>query len=116
MKRLALRSRAEVDLIRITQWYGREGGPRLGERFFDEAQAAVARISAMPGIGSSRIGGLIGMKSLRSWPVHRFPVRWWYIEQQDCIDVIRLLAERQDLEAILSAEPIDPVQSLPDLD
>jgi len=108
VKRLALRPRAEVDLIEVTQWYAQEGGLRLGERFFDEAQAAAARIAATPGIGSARIGDLIGMKSLRSWPVRRFPVRWWYFEQQDRIDVIRLLGERQDLEAILSAEPLEP--------
>jgi len=45
VKRLALRPRAEVDLIEVTQWYTQEGGLRLGERFFDEAQAAAARIA-----------------------------------------------------------------------
>jgi toxin ParE1/3/4 len=105
VKRLALRSRAEVDLIEITQWYVQEGGLRLGERFFDEARAAAARVAAMPGIGSARVGNRIGMAGLRSWPVHRFPVRWWYIEQDDCIDVIRLLGERQDVEAILADGP-----------
>jgi toxin ParE1/3/4 len=45
---------------------------------------------------------------LRSWPLRRFPVRWFYIERADFIDVIRLLGERQDLEAILAGEPADP--------
>ena len=51
---------------------------------------------------------MTGIEGLRSWPLRRFPVRWFYIERADFIDVIRLLGERQDLEAILSGEPTDP--------
>ena len=53
MKRWALRPRAEVALIEVTQWYAQQEGLCLGERFFDEAQAAAARIAEPldPGLG-----------------------------------------------------------------
>jgi len=34
--------------------------------------------------------------------VSRFPLIWFYIERPDCIDVLRLLGERQDILAILN--------------
>lgn len=105
MKKAVLRPRAEIDLIEITQWYAEQGGLALGERFFDSARAAVKRIESSPGLGSPRWADFVDMPGLRSWPVDRFPVRWCYLERPDYIDVLRLLGERQDIEAILSTEP-----------
>ena len=108
MKRVVLRPRAEIDVIEVTQWYAEQGGQALAGHFFDAAHDAARAIQGMPGIGSPRLGQITGIEGLRSWPLRRFPVRWFYIERADFIDVIRLLGERQDLEAILSGEPADP--------
>jgi toxin ParE1/3/4 len=108
MKRVVLRPRAEIDVIEVTQWYAEQGGQALAERFFDAAREAAKAIQGMPGIGSPRLGHITGIEGLRSWPLRRFPVRWFYIERADFIDVIRLLGERQDLEALLSGEPAAP--------
>jgi toxin ParE1/3/4 len=109
MKRVVLRPRAEIDVVEVTQWYADQGGQALAERFFDAAREAANAIQGMPGIGSPRLGHITGIEGLRSWPLRRFPVRWFYIERDDFIDVVRLLGERQDIEAILGDEPAAPV-------
>jgi plasmid stabilization system protein ParE len=73
---------AEVDIIAVTQWYAEQGGQALAGRFFDAAREAAETIKGMPGLGSPRLGQLIGIEGLRSWPLRRFPVRWFYIDGQ----------------------------------
>jgi hypothetical protein len=38
----------------------------------------------------------------RSWRVGGLPMQWLYFETEDYLDVVRLLATRQDIAAILS--------------
>ena len=104
VKRAQLRPRARLDLVDITRWYFEQGGVALSDRFFGAAREAVTAIESNPGIGSPRLGVLTQIEGLRSWPVHRFPVRWFYLERADSVDIVRLLGERQDLEAILRDE------------
>ena len=40
---------------------------------------------------------------LRAWRVEGFPMLWLYFEADEHLDVVRLLGERQDIVAILSA-------------
>ena len=70
--------------------------------FFDEARLALKTVEAMPSIGSPRLGLLIAQPALRSWALEHFPVRWFYFERDDHLDVVRLLGERQDIAAILA--------------
>ena len=101
MKPGVLRPQAEIDLIDITQWYAEQGGLPLAERFFQSAREAIKTIERTPGIGSPRLGQLAGVDGLRSWPLNDFPVRWFYFDRPDFVDVVRLLGERQDIAAIL---------------
>jgi toxin ParE1/3/4 len=107
--RAVLRPSAEQDLIDVTQWYRKEGGPALAGRFFDAARSSLVPIQRMPGLGSPAAGLLCGIPGLRAWAVEKFPVRWFYIEREDHLDVLRLLADRQDTAAILSDEAVSPV-------
>ena len=102
MKRSLLRPQAEDDLVARSQYYRSEGGAPLAERFFDAALAALRPIERMPGIGSLRIGELCDIRGLRDWPVRGFPVRWLYFEAATNLDIVRLLADTQDLIAILA--------------
>ena len=104
MKPAILRPRAEEDLIETARDYAAQGGAALGERVFDAAVAALGPIQRIPGIGSLRLGALAGIPGLRSWPVEGFALRWFYFEAEECLDVVRLLGERQDLAAILGEE------------
>lgn len=104
MKPALLRPSAEQDLIESTQHYLREGGVAVAERFFESALAALEPVERMPRIGSPRLGRLCGIPGLRSWPVTGFPRYWFYFEAEAHLDVVRLLGERQDIEAILRGQ------------
>lgn len=99
-----LRPRAEADLVERTRYYRREGGTAIGERFFDAAVAALAAITRMPGAGSPRVGELCDIPELRVRRVVGFPCFWCYFVADDHVDIVRLLADSQDLPAILLDE------------
>jgi toxin ParE1/3/4 len=101
LKTARLRPQAENDLVEMAAYYAKEGGAALGERAFDVALAALKPIQRMPGMGSLRLGQLCEIPSLRSWRVTGFPMQWFYFEREDCLDVVRLLGDRQDIIAIL---------------
>jgi toxin ParE1/3/4 len=103
LKPAALRPAAEDDLIEAARHYALEGGVDLGERMFDAALDALKPIERMPGIGSLRLGQLCDIPGLRSWQVTGFPVQWFYFEADGHLDVVRLLSDRQDIIAILTA-------------
>lgn len=103
MKPARLRPAAETDLLSLARWYGERGGRVLAETFFDEAREALMTVESMPTIGSPRLGLQSEQAGLRSWPLEHFPVRWFYFEWEDYLDVVRLLGERQDIAAILAA-------------
>ena len=104
MKLARLRPLAEEDLVAAARHYSREGGIDLGERMFDAALAALKPIERMPSMGSPRLGPLCEIPGLRSWRVTDFPMQWLYFEAEDHLDVVRLLGDRQDIVAILSAD------------
>ena len=104
MKRLVLRPQAEADLLANVRWYLERGGLELGARVFDATQASLATVQAQPGFGSPAIGQRCGLPGLRAWRVKGFSLRWFYFDRDDSIDVVRLLADRQDVAAILDDE------------
>lgn len=101
MKPAALRPLAETDLIERSRFYRKAGGSELAERFFDAALGAVRSIEASPGLGSPRVGELVGLDGLRRIGIEGFPCGWLYLERPRHLDVVRLLADRQDLAAAL---------------
>ena len=102
MTQARLRPLAEADLIDKTAHYRSAGGNKLAERFFDAALASVRSIERMPGIGSPLVGEMCDIPGLRSCPVKGFPIHGYYFIAEDHLDVVRLLADTQDLSAILS--------------
>ena len=96
-----LRPRAEADLIDKARYYRGAAGDQLGERFFDAALASLRSLERTPTIGAASIGELCGLPGLPSWPVKGFPIRWYYFVAGDHLDVVRLLADAQDLVALL---------------
>jgi toxin ParE1/3/4 len=107
VKPAALRPIAEADLTERTRYYLDAGGGELAERFFDTALAALRAIEASPGLGSPRVGELVGINGLRHIGIDGFPCGWIYFERAELIDVIRLLADRQDLAAVLGTTDQD---------
>ncbi len=102
MTTVLLRPLAEADLIERTTHDRRNGGNDLGVRFFDAAVAALGAIGRMPRAGSPRIGELCDIPGLRVRRIVGFPCGWFYFTADDHVDVVRLLADAQDLPAILA--------------
>ena len=101
MKPAELLPLAGADLVERARYYQGSGGDELGRRFFAAALDALRSAEFMPGIGSPLIGQIIDIPEMRRMGVVGFPCGWFYIERDDHLDVIRLLADRQDLRALL---------------
>ena len=90
--------------MEAARYYAQTGGLALGERMFDAAWDALKSVDRMPAIGSPRLGLLCEVPGLRSWRVQGFSVLWLYFEAEAYLDVVRLLGERQDIAALLTAK------------
>jgi toxin ParE1/3/4 len=97
-----LRPQAEVDLVERSRYCRAEGDSDLGERFFDAAITALDAIGRMPGAGSPRVGEVCGIDGLRVRGIPNFPCGWFYFASGDRVDVVRLLADAQDIAAVLA--------------
>ena len=102
MTRPILRPQAEADLVERSRYYQAEGGADLGERFFEAAITALDEIGRMPGAGSPRVGEVCGIDGLRVRRIANFPCGWFYFASGDRVDVVRLLADAQDIAAVLA--------------
>lgn len=98
-----LRPLAEADLLERTRYYRSNAGDDVAARFFDAAIAALRAAARMPGTGSPRVGELCDIPGLRVRHIAGFPCGWFYFVHHDHIDVVRLLADAQDLNAALNA-------------
>jgi toxin ParE1/3/4 len=98
-----LRPKAEADLVERTRYYLEHGHDEIAARFFDSAVAALRAVERMPGTGSPRVGELCEIPGLRVRRIEGFPCGWFYFVMSDHLDVVRLLADSQDVTAILNA-------------
>ena len=104
MKPAVLRPQALRDQQGEVRYYRKEGGSRLAVKVAKATNEALDQVEIEPGIGSPRLGKLLGIPGLRTWRVGKFPLLWCYFEHADQLDVVRLLGERQDVIAILGDE------------
>lgn len=93
---------AEADLVERTRYYRLHAGD-VAARFFEAAIDALRAVERMPGTGSPRLGELCGIRGLRARRIKGFPCGWLYFIRPDHLDVVRLLADAQDLTAVLNA-------------
>jgi toxin ParE1/3/4 len=103
LKRTRLRPQAEAALPEATRHCTTEGSVELAERLFETTIAALEPIERVPGMGSLRLGHLGEIPGLRVWRITDFPMQWLYFDANDDLDVVRLLGDRQDIVAVLSA-------------
>ncbi len=71
---------------------------------FEPCRMSLETTERMPAMGSPRLGQLCELPVLSSWRVTGFPMQWLYFEADGHLDVVRLLGDRQDIVAILSAD------------
>ena len=104
MKPAVLRPQALRDQQGEVRYYRKEGGTRLALKVAKATNEALDQVELEPGMGSPRLGKVLGIPGLRTWRVGKYPLLWCYFERGDHLDVVRLLGERQDLAAILGDE------------
>ena len=95
-----LRPSAEADLVERSRYYALHAGEDVAGRFFDSSIAALRAIERMPGTGSPRVGELCGIPGLRVRRIEGFPCGSFYFVRTEHLDVVRLLADAQDLTAV----------------
>ena len=107
MTLVRLRPLAEDDLLDRTRYYRREAGDEVAVRFFDSAIESLDAIGASPGLGSPLVGERCGVPGLRWRRIVGFPCGWYYFFVGQRVDVVRLLADMQDLGRMLGGSEPD---------
>lgn len=101
MKCAILRERAEADINAAFDHYLSVAPAKIATNFVLEVDACMRRVEQFPAAGSPRYAELLDLDGLRSVVVERFPYIVFYVERDDCVDVIRVLHQHQDLPAVL---------------
>lgn len=103
MSTARLRPLAEADLVERTRYYGVNAGDDVAARLFDAAIDALQAVERVPRTGSPRVGERCDNPGLRVRRIAGFPCGWFYLAYAERSDVVRLLADAQNLAAILNA-------------
>jgi toxin ParE1/3/4 len=105
VSRIIRRPAANRDLVAIFRHYAREAGLRIADRFFAEAEATLARLAGMPGMGTRYDPDEQLYADLRYFAVSRYrDYLVFYRPLPDGIEVYRVLHGARDIQGILAAE------------
>ena len=105
MKRVIRRFHARQDLVDVFRHYAREAGMRVADKFLDEAEAAFARLAAMPGIGTPYEHENPALSGLRFLPLSRFrKYIVFYRPVDEGVEIVRVLHGARDVYGILAEE------------
>ena len=103
--KIVLRRRsARLDLDQAADHYEGDAGPDVALRFVDAVESAYRTIGERPSAGSSLWAEQLGIAGLRSRPVAHFPYLIFYLEEDEHIEVWRVLHARRDIPTSLNAE------------
>ena len=91
------REAANRDVQAALDHYLQEASPAVALKFVDQLEKTYAHLARYPGTGSPRYGHALNIPGLRCWLVTGFPYLVFYMDTEDCIDVWRVLHERQDI-------------------
>jgi toxin ParE1/3/4 len=100
MTRLLVQRHAMRDLAEARAYYRKEA-PHMVADFAMTVDIELLHIRRNPTTGSPRYGLQIGFAGLRSWTVRKFPYVIFYVPQDDCVLVIRVLHQATDIPAHL---------------
>lgn len=95
MKPVHRRPAAIEDMIRQVAYRRERAGEASAGTLVDEMQECLQSIAEAPGIGSHRIGQLLGILKLQWKRVGHTKLWFWYAEEVAHIDVIRLISTDQ---------------------
>ena len=102
MKPAIQRALAQEDIGRAFDYYLSASSAAIASQFIREIDACVQRIEHFPSAGSLRYAELLDVEGLRFSVVERFPYLFFYFEQTDHVDIVRVLHQHQDVPAIFT--------------
>lgn len=100
-KAVVPREQANRDVDEAIAYYLKESGEAAALGFIDALEQAYGHLGRHPATGSPRYAHELNLPGLRVWPLTRYPQLVFYIEQQDHIDVWRVLHGQRDIAAWL---------------
>ena len=95
------RPRADTDLVEAVLWLREQLSPTAAVAFVERVEEALDLLSRHPLAGSGLIGVRIGIPGLRSFPVEHSPYVLFYLADSRCVDLLRVLHGRRDIDAAL---------------
>jgi toxin ParE1/3/4 len=107
-KNVVLRKLAEQDVERAIDHYGAEGGVEFALRFVNALEAVIRHVASHPSSGSPGYATELDLPGLRSRRLKRFPHLIFYVEQEDHVDVWRVLHGSMDIPAWLQDDAPQP--------
>jgi toxin ParE1/3/4 len=100
-KPVRLRELAHRDTEAAVDYYIREAGPEVALAFLEALRIAYRMIADHPTAESPRPAHELALPGLRSRMLKRYPYLVFYVEQDDHIDVWRVLHAHRDIPAWL---------------
>jgi toxin ParE1/3/4 len=91
------RGQANRDVDAAIAYYLAEAAPPAALGFIDALEQSYAHIGRHPATRSSRHAHELILPGLRAWPLSRYPYLVFYVEQQDHVDVWRVLHVQRDI-------------------
>jgi toxin ParE1/3/4 len=103
-RRIVIRPRASFDLDEQFAYIAANNFD-AALRFFDAARQTFSQLAQMPGIGSLYNIENPRLVGLRKWAIRGFDKHLiFYVERDECIEIVRLLHAARDLPEILGEE------------
>ena len=99
VKAVVLRALARRDVDEAIDHYLSVAQAKVALGFVAALEQAYTLIGRQAAAGSPRYAHALNLPGLRSWPLTRYPYLVFYVEQDDFIDVWRVLHQERDLPA-----------------
>jgi toxin ParE1/3/4 len=101
-KRVIPRLVAENDLDQAFNYYLENAGAKVAEDFAVDFARTARLISEFPALGSPKHSFDTGLEKIRFWSMKKFPYLIFYSEEENHIDVWRVLHSHMNISEHLS--------------
>lgn len=103
-RRIVIKPQASLDIDEHFAYISLEN-PDAALQFFDSARQTFAQLSRTPGMGSLYLLENPRLQGLRKWAVKGFKKYLiFYFEQEDSVEIVRVLYAGRDIEGILEQQ------------
>lgn len=101
VKPIVPRQLARSDVENALDYYAREAGAQTAINFVDALQSTYTLIAKHPASGSLRYAYELGLPDMRTVTLKAFTYIVFYLEQDDHVDIWRILHAKRDIPAWL---------------